>query len=195
MAAGRYRYVIVGAGAAGCVLADRLSADPACRVALLEAGGPDRKREIRIPLAASRLFQTAYDWNYRTSKQPQLSDRELYWPRRPPVPTSQLVCCHRMAQCGLRPRRRGPQVPWYLLINGTPPKWRLHNTLDVADLEKSLTRVMENGATTYTLASRNEGKTFQSLTINGKDLVTYGITEEDDPDPATTRSGFKAAGF
>ena len=81
MAAGRYRYVIVGAGAAGCVLADRLSADPACQVALLEAGRPDRKREIRIPLAASRLFQTAYDWNYRTTKQPQLSDRELYWPR------------------------------------------------------------------------------------------------------------------
>lgn len=81
MAAGSYRYVIVGAGAAGCVLAGRLSADPACQVALLEAGGPDRKREIRIPLAASRLFQTAYDWNYRTSKQPQLADRELYWPR------------------------------------------------------------------------------------------------------------------
>jgi choline dehydrogenase len=61
MAAGSYRYVIVGAGAAGCVLAGRLSVDPACRVALVEAGGPDRKREIRIPLAASRLFQTAYD--------------------------------------------------------------------------------------------------------------------------------------
>jgi choline dehydrogenase len=81
MAAGSYRYVIVGAGSAGCVLANRLSADPACQVALLEAGGPDRKREFRIPLAAITLFQSAYDWNYRTSKQPQLSDRELYWPR------------------------------------------------------------------------------------------------------------------
>jgi choline dehydrogenase len=81
MAVGGYRYVIVGAGAAGCVLAGRLSADSACRVALVEAGGPDRKREIRIPVAASRLFQTAYDWNYRTSKQPQMADRELYWPR------------------------------------------------------------------------------------------------------------------
>ena len=81
MAAGSFRYVIVGAGSAGCVLANRLSADPACRVALLEAGGPDRKREFRIPLGVLKLIQSAYDWNYHTSKQPQLSDRELYWPR------------------------------------------------------------------------------------------------------------------
>ncbi|KRE31466.1 GMC family oxidoreductase [Agromyces sp. Soil535] len=81
MAAGTYHYVIVGAGSAGCVLANRLSADPACQVALLEAGGPDRKREIRIPAAFTRLFLTEYDWNYRTTKQPQLSDRALYWPR------------------------------------------------------------------------------------------------------------------
>jgi choline dehydrogenase len=81
MPAESYHYVIVGAGSAGCVLANRLSADAACRVALLEAGGPDRRREFRIPLAAIKLFQSAYDWNYRTSKQPQMSDRELYWPR------------------------------------------------------------------------------------------------------------------
>jgi choline dehydrogenase len=81
MTARNYRYVIVGAGSAGCVLANRLSADPACQVALLEAGGPDRKREIRIPAALTKLFLTEYDWNYRTTKQPQLSDRKLYWPR------------------------------------------------------------------------------------------------------------------
>ena len=81
MAAGSYGYVIVGAGSAGCVLANRLSADPGCRVALLEAGGPDRAREIRIPVAFTKLLQTAYDWNYRTTRQPQLSGRELYWPR------------------------------------------------------------------------------------------------------------------
>ena len=80
MAAGNYHYVIVGAGSAGCVLANRLSEDPACQVALLEAGGPDRKREIRIPAAITKLFLTEYDWNYRTTRQSQLSDRELYWP-------------------------------------------------------------------------------------------------------------------
>jgi hypothetical protein len=86
-------------------------------------------------------------------------------------------------------------VPWYLLLNGIEPKWRLHDTVDSADLEKSLARVMDNGVTTYTLASRNEGETFQSLTINGNNLVTYVITEEADPDPAKTRSRHQAAGF
>ena len=81
MAAGSHSYVIVGAGSAGCVLANRLSADPACRVALLEASGPDRAREIHIPAGFIKLLMTEYDWNYRTIKQPQLSDRELYWPR------------------------------------------------------------------------------------------------------------------
>jgi hypothetical protein len=76
MAAGSYHYVVVGTGSAGCVLANRLSADPAPRVALLEAGGPDRRREIRIPAAITKLFLTDYDWNFRTTKQPQLSDRE-----------------------------------------------------------------------------------------------------------------------
>jgi hypothetical protein len=86
-------------------------------------------------------------------------------------------------------------VPWYLLINGTEPRWRLHNTVDSADLEQSLARVKEAGVTTYTLASRNEGETFQSLTINGKNLDRYLITQENDPDPAKTRSRYEAAGF
>ncbi len=76
-----FDYVIVGAGPAGCVLANRLSADPGTTVLLLEAGGPDKAREIRIPAAFSKLFTTPYDWNYRTVKQPRLADRELFWPR------------------------------------------------------------------------------------------------------------------
>jgi len=74
-------YVIVGAGSAGCVLAARLSEDPAARVLLLEAGGPDDRREMRIPAAFSKLFRTAYDWAFETEPQPRLDRRALYWPR------------------------------------------------------------------------------------------------------------------
>ncbi len=76
-----YDYVIVGAGSAGCVLANRLSENPDISVLLVEAGGPDTKREIHIPAAFVKLYQTAYDWNYQTEPQPHLDDRQLYWPR------------------------------------------------------------------------------------------------------------------
>ena len=76
-----YDYVIVGAGSAGCVLAYRLTEDPAVRVLLLEAGGPDRAREISIPVAFSKLFKTEVDWDYLTDPVPGLGGRRLYWPR------------------------------------------------------------------------------------------------------------------
>ncbi|MFC4112053.1 GMC family oxidoreductase [Nonomuraea zeae] len=76
-----YDYVIVGAGSAGCVLANRLSADPGVTVALVEAGGQDDKLEIRMPAGFAKLFKTDYDWNYTTAKQSEMSGRELYWPR------------------------------------------------------------------------------------------------------------------
>ncbi|MCX4671596.1 GMC family oxidoreductase N-terminal domain-containing protein [Streptomyces sp. NBC_01381] len=76
-----YDYVIVGAGSAGCVLAARLSEDPATRVALVESGPRDRKPEIRIPAAFPKLFKTPYDWNFSTAKQSALDGRELFWPR------------------------------------------------------------------------------------------------------------------
>lgn len=76
-----YDYVIVGAGSAGCVLASRLTEDPSTRVLLLEAGGPDRADEIRVPAAYYRLFKTAYDWDYVTAGQRGLGDRRVYWPR------------------------------------------------------------------------------------------------------------------
>jgi choline dehydrogenase len=77
----QYDYVIVGAGSAGCVLANRLSADPSVKVALLEAGGRDRKLEIKIPAAFPKLFHTAFDWDLYTAPQKELDARELYWPR------------------------------------------------------------------------------------------------------------------
>lgn len=76
-----YDYVIVGAGAAGCVLANRLSEDPATRVLLLEAGPADKKMEIKIPAAFTKLFKTEVDWDYDTEEQPALNNRRLYIPR------------------------------------------------------------------------------------------------------------------
>ena len=76
-----YDYIIVGAGSAGCVLASRLSADPAVSVLVLEAGPTDDADEIRVPAAFYRLFQTEYDWNYLTVPQHRAAGRSIYWPR------------------------------------------------------------------------------------------------------------------
>ncbi|MFB6118929.1 GMC family oxidoreductase [Halosegnis sp.] len=76
-----FDYVIVGAGSAGCLLANRLSADRETTVLLLEAGGPDDAREMHVPAAFSELFHSEHDWAYSTTPQPGLADRELYWPR------------------------------------------------------------------------------------------------------------------
>ncbi len=74
-------YIVVGAGAAGCVLAARLTEERHIRVLLLEAGGPDTRKEIRIPAAFSKLFQSECDWSYFTEPEPHLANRRLYWPR------------------------------------------------------------------------------------------------------------------
>jgi choline dehydrogenase-like flavoprotein len=76
-----YDYIIVGAGSAGCVLANRLTEDPKVKVLLLEAGGPDARKEVHIPVAFSKLFKTPCDWAYYTEPEPQLGNRGLYWPR------------------------------------------------------------------------------------------------------------------
>jgi len=76
-----YDYVIVGAGSAGCVLANRLSADPSTRVLLLEAGGRDRSPNIKIPAAFPKQFHTKLDWDYNTEPEPHVDGRSLYIPR------------------------------------------------------------------------------------------------------------------
>ena len=74
-------YVIVGAGSAGCVLANRLTEDPSVSVVVLEAGGPDRSLNIKIPAAFAEQFHTKLDWDYHTEPEPYVNHRRLYCPR------------------------------------------------------------------------------------------------------------------
>jgi choline dehydrogenase len=77
-----FDYVIVGAGTAGCVLANRLSADGKTRVLLLEAGGSDRTVWIQLPIGYGRtFFDQRVNWMYDTEAVPGLNSRSSYWPR------------------------------------------------------------------------------------------------------------------
>jgi choline dehydrogenase len=76
-----YDYVIVGAGSAGCVLAARLSEDPDVRVLLLEAGPPDVKENIHVPLGYLQLARTDVDWDYNSAPEPHCAGRRLPLPR------------------------------------------------------------------------------------------------------------------
>lgn len=76
-----YDYIIIGAGSAGCVLANRLTEDSKTSVLLLEAGGEDRRREISIPLGWASLRDSELDWGFQTEPQPHLNNRRIHWPR------------------------------------------------------------------------------------------------------------------
>lgn len=79
---GRYDYVVVGAGSAGCVMANRLSADATKRVLLLEAGGSDNYHWIHIPVGYLYCMgNPRTDWGYRTAPQSGLNGRSLAYPR------------------------------------------------------------------------------------------------------------------
>jgi choline dehydrogenase len=74
-------YVIVGAGSAGCVLAARLTEDPAVRVLVIEAGGKSKHPNVTIPAAFAKQFKTKLDWDYSTEPEPGCANRSIYVPR------------------------------------------------------------------------------------------------------------------
>ena len=77
-----YDYVVAGGGTAGCLLANRLSADPKARVLLLEAGGNDNYHWIHIPVGYLHCIgNPRTDWMYRTASEPGLGGRSLIYPR------------------------------------------------------------------------------------------------------------------
>ncbi|WP_338135425.1 GMC family oxidoreductase N-terminal domain-containing protein, partial [Sulfitobacter geojensis] len=82
MTAETFDFVVVGAGSAGCVLANRLSENGRHSVLLLEAGGSDRRPWIQIPIGyAKTFFNAAVNWKYTAEADPGIAGRSLYWPR------------------------------------------------------------------------------------------------------------------
>src|ERR1700733_2017585 len=75
-----FDYIIVGAGSAGCVLANRLTDNPSIRVLLLEAGRTDDLDAIRVPAAFGTLFKSEVDWNYEIEPQKHIAG-STFWPR------------------------------------------------------------------------------------------------------------------
>ncbi|NOT87223.1 MAG: choline dehydrogenase [Lysobacter sp.] len=77
-----FDYIIIGAGSAGCVLANRLSEDPSVKVLLLEAGPRDWHPFIHMPAGLAKLVnQKGVNWDYNTAAEPHLNQRALWWPR------------------------------------------------------------------------------------------------------------------
>lgn len=77
----KFDYIIVGGGLAGCVLANRLSANPDVSVLLLEAGSDNSSLNIKVPAAFTKIFRSNLDWNLFSKRQAEVSDRQIYLPR------------------------------------------------------------------------------------------------------------------
>ncbi|WP_366931410.1 GMC family oxidoreductase N-terminal domain-containing protein [Nostoc sp. JL34] len=77
----QYDYIVIGAGSAGCVVANRMTQDSERTVLLLEAGNPDTKPEIQIPLSSPNLPGSELDWGYFSEPEPYLNNRKIFCPR------------------------------------------------------------------------------------------------------------------
>ncbi|MEH2456603.1 GMC family oxidoreductase [Nostoc sp.] len=77
----QYDYIVIGAGSAGCVVANRMTQDSETTVLLLEAGNPDTKPEIQIPLESPNLPGSELDWGYFSEPEPYLNNRKIFCPR------------------------------------------------------------------------------------------------------------------
>ena len=77
----QYDYIVIGAGSAGCVVANRLTEDRDTTVLLLEAGNPDTKPEIQIPSQCLSLQGSSVDWAYFSEPEPYLNNRKIFCPR------------------------------------------------------------------------------------------------------------------
>lgn len=77
-----FDYIVVGAGSAGCVMAARLSENPANRVLLLEAGPPDNSLWLHLPIGYGKtMWSQKYNWCFYTDPDPNMNGRRIYWPR------------------------------------------------------------------------------------------------------------------
>jgi choline dehydrogenase-like flavoprotein len=149
---GRYDYVIVGAGSAGCVLANRLSADPTASVLLLEAGGSDAHPYLRAPAGFLKTFQDPrFNWCYGTQPGPGVDGRSIFFPRGKVLGGSSSINGHlyvrgqardfdTWAQMGNRGWSYGEVLPYFRRSEDRPggdPAWRgAGGPLHVSDIHE-----------------------------------------------------------